>query len=211
MKRARRYLVHWRVRRRLELEWGDRAIARKGRDGHGSGKSAAPVPCTTRPGAARAVESAIDPTKLRDTFAADLPAAQAAQIAATQLPGSRGGVLRAVGPPAWKRLPSWTVLATGDKAAGTDVVRRALRRRQRASATIIEVEGSHVIRISRPQVVADAILAALGEGRGSVEIGWSARTFAQVRQGGSMAVTDTDRERLTTSFGPVKQMDGGGI
>jgi hypothetical protein len=55
-------------------------------------------------------------------------------------------------------LPSWTVLATGDKAAGTDVVRSMARR---AGATITEVEGSHVITISQPQVVTDVILSAV--------------------------------------------------
>jgi hypothetical protein len=62
------------------------------------------------------------------------------------------------GPPAWKRLASWTVVATGDKAAGTDVIRSQA---ERAGATITEVEGSHVIMISQPQAVTDVILEAL--------------------------------------------------
>ena len=48
-------------------------------------------------------------------------------------------------------------LATSDKAAGTDVVRSMA---ERAGATITEVEGSHVIMISRPDVVADVIKTA---------------------------------------------------
>jgi hypothetical protein len=60
--------------------------------------------------------------------------------------------------PAWKSLPSWAVVATGDKAAGTDVIRAMA---QRAGATITEVEGSHVIMISQPQVVTDVILTAV--------------------------------------------------
>jgi pimeloyl-ACP methyl ester carboxylesterase len=63
----------------------------------------------------------------------------------------------ASGPPAWKKLRSWAVVATGDKAAGADVVRSMA---QRAGADIIEVEGSHVIMISQPQAVADHILKA---------------------------------------------------
>ena len=61
------------------------------------------------------------------------------------------------GPPAWKSLPSWTVLASPDKAAGTDVVRAMA---ERAGATITEAEGSHVIMISQPDVVADVIRTA---------------------------------------------------
>ena len=49
-------------------------------------------------------------------------------------------------------------MATGDKAAGADVIRRQA---ERADATITEVEGSHVIMISQPQVVTDVILQAL--------------------------------------------------
>jgi len=41
---------------------------------------------------------------------------------------------------------------------GTDVVRSMA---ERAGATITEVEGSHVIMISKPQVVTDVILSAL--------------------------------------------------
>src|SRR5260370_22803141 len=65
----------------------------------------------------------------------------------------------ASGPPAWKTLPSWAVVATGDKAAGTDVIRPQA---QRAGADIVEVEGSHVSRISQPQAVTHHILQAAG-------------------------------------------------
>jgi hypothetical protein len=47
------------------------------------------------------------------------------------------------------------VVATGDKAAGTDVIRSMA---ERAGATITEVEGSHVIMVSQPGAVADVIL-----------------------------------------------------
>jgi hypothetical protein len=43
---------------------------------------------------------------------------------------------------------------------GTDAVRSMA---ERAGATITEVEGSHVIMISQPQVVTDVILTALAE------------------------------------------------
>jgi pimeloyl-ACP methyl ester carboxylesterase len=105
-----------------------------------------------------AVEFAIDAGKLHDAFAADLPAEQAALMAATQRPVAEAAFSEPSGPPAWKQLPSWSVVATGDKAAGTDVVRSMA---QRAGATITEVEGSHVIMISQPQAVTDVILEAL--------------------------------------------------
>jgi hypothetical protein len=49
------------------------------------------------------------------------------------------------------------VLASPDKAAGTDVVRSMA---ERAGATITEVEGSHVIMVSQPGIVAEVIMTA---------------------------------------------------
>src|SRR4030095_11744358 len=94
----------------------------------------------------------IDPAKARDAFAGDLSDQEAALIAAIQRPVSELAFSEASGPAAWKELPSWAVVATGDKAAGTDVVRSMA---ERAGASITEAEGSHVIMISQPQVVAD--------------------------------------------------------
>jgi pimeloyl-ACP methyl ester carboxylesterase len=105
------------------------------------------------------VEFAIDPAKLQDVFAADVPSEQTAEMAATQRPIADLAFSEPSGPPAWKRLPSWAVVATGDKAAGRDVVRSEA---ERAGAKITEVEGSHVIMISQPEVVTDVIMDALG-------------------------------------------------
>jgi pimeloyl-ACP methyl ester carboxylesterase len=120
-------------------------------------------------GTETAVEFAINPAQLREAFAADLSAEQAALLAATQRPAAELAFSEPSGVPAWKSLPSWAVVASGDKAAGADVIRAMAKR---AGATITEVEGSHVIMISRPQVVTDVILSALAavaklaEGRG---------------------------------------------
>jgi pimeloyl-ACP methyl ester carboxylesterase len=105
-----------------------------------------------------ATEFAIDPSKFRDAFAADLSAEQAALLAATQRPIAEAAFSEASGPPAWKHLPSRAVIATGDKAAGTDLVRSHA---ERADARITEADGSHVIMISQPQVVTDVIMEAL--------------------------------------------------
>jgi pimeloyl-ACP methyl ester carboxylesterase len=117
-----------------------------------------PLRYPTGQGTQTAVEFAINPAKFRDAFAADLPAEQTAVMAATQRPVGELAFSEPTGVPAWKTLPSWAVVATGDKAAGSDVVRAMARR---AGATITEVEGSHVIMISQPQVVTDVILSAV--------------------------------------------------
>jgi pimeloyl-ACP methyl ester carboxylesterase len=105
-----------------------------------------------------AVEFAIDPARFREAFAADLPEAQTAVMAATQRPVAEAAFTDVCGPAGWKKLPSWAVVATGDKAAGSDLVRSMA---QRAGADIVEVDGPHVIMISRPKAVADLILKAV--------------------------------------------------
>jgi pimeloyl-ACP methyl ester carboxylesterase len=104
-----------------------------------------------------ATEFAIDPEKFRDALAADLPEKQTAVMAATQRPVAESAFAEPSGPPAWKSRPSWAVVATGDKAAGTDVVRSMA---ERAGATITEADGSHVILVSQPEAVADVIRTA---------------------------------------------------
>ena len=105
-----------------------------------------------------ATEFYIDPAKAREAFADDLSDQQAALIAATQRPVSELAFSERNGRPAWKRLPSWAVVATGDRAAGTDVVRSMA---ERAGAKITEVEGSHVIMVSQPEAVTNVILEAV--------------------------------------------------
>ena len=117
-----------------------------------------PLQYPTGEGNETAVEFAIDPEKFHDAFAADLPEGQSAVMAATQRPVSEKAFSEPNGEPAWKKLPSWAVVATGDKAAGTDVV---LSMAERAGATITEAEGSHVIMVSKPQAVTDVILTAV--------------------------------------------------
>jgi len=105
-----------------------------------------------------ATEFFIDPAKARGAFAGDLPDAQAALIAVTQRPVAESAFSEPNGPPAWRHLPSWAVVANADKAAGTDLVRSMA---ERAGAKITEVEGSHVIMVSQPEAVTNVILEAV--------------------------------------------------
>jgi pimeloyl-ACP methyl ester carboxylesterase len=103
-------------------------------------------------------EFSIDPTKARHAFAGDLSDQEAALIGATQRPVAELAFSEPSGPPAWKDRPSWAVVATVDRAAGTDVTRSMA---ERAGARITEVEGSHVIMVSQPQAVTDVIMEAV--------------------------------------------------
>jgi pimeloyl-ACP methyl ester carboxylesterase len=107
-----------------------------------------------------AVEFLINPADFHDAFAGDLSPKEAGLMAATQRPVAEAAFSEASGKPAWRKLPSWAVVATGDKAAGADVVRSMA---ERAGAAITEAEGSHVIMMSQPQVVVEVILKAIAE------------------------------------------------
>ncbi len=58
------------------------------------------------------MEFAIDPEKFQDAFAADLPTDETKIMAVTQRPVAALAFTEKSGPPAWKDLPSWAVVAT---------------------------------------------------------------------------------------------------
>jgi hypothetical protein len=79
----------------------------------------------TPDGARTATEFAIDPAMLHDVFAAELPAQQAAVMAATQRSVSELAFIEPSGPPAWKSAPSWTaaaVLITSATTSGREIM-----------------------------------------------------------------------------------------
>jgi hypothetical protein len=94
-----------------------------------------PLQYPTGDGAETAVEFAIDPAKFHDAFAADLPVEHTAVMAATQRPVAELAFSEPSGPPAWKSLPAWSVVAIGDKAAGTEVIRSMAERAEQRSPT----------------------------------------------------------------------------
>lgn len=105
-----------------------------------------------------ATEFVVDPAKFHEVFAADLSMGDAAVLAATQRPVAEAAFSDSAGAPAWKHLPSWAVVATADRAAGTDLIRSMAAR---AGATTTEVDASHVVMASQPQAVTEVILAAV--------------------------------------------------
>jgi pimeloyl-ACP methyl ester carboxylesterase len=104
------------------------------------------------------IEFVVDPARFHDAFSGDLPAEQAAVMAATQRPVADAAFSDRATAPAWKDRPSWAVIATGDRAAGADLTRSMA---ERAGATITELAGSHVVMISQPQAVTEVILQAV--------------------------------------------------
>jgi pimeloyl-ACP methyl ester carboxylesterase len=122
------------------------------------GPALRPVPFSTGAGAEPGAELYIDPASFHEVFAADLPPEDAAVLAASQRPANAAGFGEPLGPVGWKTLPSWAVIATADKAIGVSGLRLMA---ERAGATTVDVDASHVVMISQPQAVADLIQSAL--------------------------------------------------
>jgi pimeloyl-ACP methyl ester carboxylesterase len=105
-------------------------------------------------------EFTLDPAQARDAFAADLDDVQADVIGTVQRPTAADAFTDPSGPPAWKSLPCWAVVAIADRAAGTDLVRAHA---ERAGADITEVDGSHLVMLSKPEVVTEVIESAIAK------------------------------------------------
>jgi pimeloyl-ACP methyl ester carboxylesterase len=106
------------------------------------------------------VDIYVDPAGFHEAFAADLPAADAAFMAASQRPISGASLDQPTPSAAWKEKPSWAVLATADGAINPELHRFDY---DRAGAKVTEVEGaSHVVMLSHPDVVSGVICEAAG-------------------------------------------------
>ncbi|MGW7418023.1 alpha/beta fold hydrolase, partial [Streptomyces sp. NPDC054863] len=99
----------------------------------------------TRPDSSTGTDVFLDPARFRAAFAADVPAQEADVMAASQRPIA----VEAFGQPskeaAWKKLPSWALVATRDQAIPPSLERFMARR---AGAHITEVRSSHAAMVS---------------------------------------------------------------
>lgn len=92
-------------------------------------------------------------------FAADVPAEQAALMAATQRPLRDIALNEGSGAPAWRDVPSWFVIPGLDKNIPPEAQRFMADRAE--AREILEIEdASHAVPASRPDEVADLIFAA---------------------------------------------------
>ena len=87
-------------------------------------------------------------------FAADVPAAQAHFMAISQVPISTDSFTHKVTNPAWKRKPTWYMVATEDRSINPDQERMMAKR---AKAKTVEVNASHVAYMSHPKETAKLI------------------------------------------------------
>ncbi|MEZ4963506.1 MAG: alpha/beta hydrolase [Saprospiraceae bacterium] len=98
-----------------------------------------------------------DKAKYHSGFCADLSKEQAEFMADSQIPVAASVFGVTINQPAWKTKPSWYVVAAEDQTIPPDGQRFMAKR---ASSTVTEIKGSHVVFISQPKAVADVIEAA---------------------------------------------------
>jgi len=93
----------------------------------------------------------------RQVFAADVSRETAAIMAASQRPADLSILSEPSGEPAWNTIPSWYMVASEDSTIPPATERFMA---QRAGATTVEVQSSHVAMISHPRQVTNLILDA---------------------------------------------------
>ncbi|MFY9665039.1 MAG: alpha/beta hydrolase [Candidatus Cybelea sp.] len=90
-------------------------------------------------------------------FAGDLPEDVQKLIWATQYAPAADLFARDAPGVAWKSKPSWYIVATKDQTIQPDLERFLAKR---MGATVTEADSSHVVMLSKPDVVVDVILKA---------------------------------------------------
>lgn len=96
----------------------------------------------------------VDQEQFAAAFAADLPKEKAAFMAISQVPISTDAFTHKVTSPAWKKKPTWYMIATADRSINPEQERMMAKR---ANATTVEVNASHVAYISHPKQTAKLI------------------------------------------------------
>jgi pimeloyl-ACP methyl ester carboxylesterase len=117
----------------------------------------------TPPGIAKLVADSkgyltLPPSAIAEDFAQDVPAAQAAVMAATQGPIQAHTFEDKPTVAAWKTRPSWYLVTANDRMLSPDLERAMAKK---ITATVTTVASSHVPQQSHPQEVAGVILAAV--------------------------------------------------
>ena len=99
----------------------------------------------------------LDREKFAQSFAADVPAREAAFMADSQVPWGVEALNGTITEPAWRGKPSWYLIASDDGMIPPPAQHTMA---ERMGATTTEVPGSHAIYVSRPDAVANLITQA---------------------------------------------------
>ncbi|MFD6351500.1 alpha/beta fold hydrolase [Nocardia tengchongensis] len=112
-----------------------------------------PVPFTNVDGSA-GTDLFIQQDKFRAQFAADVPEDRAALAAAAQRPIAQSALEEKATVAGWNEKPSWDIVTTKDLNIPVEAQRFMA---ERAHAKVTEVDASHSVAVSHPDVVARVI------------------------------------------------------
>ncbi|MGW3074335.1 MULTISPECIES: alpha/beta fold hydrolase [unclassified Kitasatospora] len=100
----------------------------------------------------------VEADRLPEIFAADVDPALGRVLAVTQRPLAATAFSEPAPTAAWRDKPSWGIVASADRTLNPEVQRFGY---QRAGATTVEVDSSHLVMLSHPGCVADVIREAV--------------------------------------------------
>ena len=102
----------------------------------------------------------LDRDKFHASFAGDLSAEEAGFMADSQVPWGVDALGGVISEAAWRSKPSWYLVTTEDRMIPPPTQREMSAR---AGSTVVEVDGSHSIYVSKPEAVADLVEKAASE------------------------------------------------
>ena len=98
--------------------------------------------------------------RFQELFCADVPASQAARMAATQRPATQEALSEPSGErPLWRELPSWFLIGEDDRIIPPEL-QRFMAERARAQRTLGIPGASHALPVSEPKATTELILEA---------------------------------------------------
>jgi pimeloyl-ACP methyl ester carboxylesterase len=105
----------------------------------------------------------IAPDSFHDIFCQDVPAPEAALMAATQRPATQEALVEPSGErPLWRHVPSWFLIGEEDRII-PPALQRHMAERARAQRTVAIEGASHAIAVSRPDATVHPILEAAAQ------------------------------------------------
>ncbi|WP_062988927.1 alpha/beta fold hydrolase [Nocardia anaemiae] len=110
------------------------------------------------PDGSKGTELYIRQDEFHRQFAADVSAATAELMAATQRPVALAALQETATAAAWKSVPTFALLTTDDQNIPIEAQRFMA---ERAGADTVEISASHAVSVSEPQAVVDLIIRAL--------------------------------------------------
>lgn len=95
---------------------------------------------------------------MHEVFAQDVDPAITRVLAVSQRPLAAAAFGEPAAAAAWHSTPSWGVVSSSDHTINPDVERFGY---QRAGATVVEIDSSHLVMLSHPKETADVIREAI--------------------------------------------------